>query len=349
VTRGLAPALALYALVGALSPATQGRAADAAAPINAIFVNRDRERLTDPAITATPSVAGALVKYTWRELEPAPDRYDFAAVAADLQALDSRGKRLFIQVQDVSFGGAVLVPEYLLEDPRYHGGAARKYESDDDTDRTVQFDGWVARRWDPAVRDRFAALLRAIGRRFDGRLAGVVLPETSIGFGSTGRLYPPGFTPEVYAESVRATMTAARTAFAVSPVMQFANFMPGEWRPWDDRGYLTSVYAHAARLGVGVGGPDLLPFRKGQQNHSLPLIAARPEGTIAALAVQDGNLAAIDPATGAAVTPATLYGYATDPLRLDYLFWGLEEPYFSRDVVPFLRTLDPTSPRLERR
>ena len=24
---------------------------------------------------------------------------------------------------------------------------------------------------------------------------------------------------------------------------------------------------------------------------------------------------------------------------LDYIFWGIEEPYYSRDVLPFLRAL----------
>lgn len=320
-----------------------GQATTAQTPLHYVFVGREHDRLADPAIRDTPAVAGALVKYTWRELEPAADRYDFSAVDRDLATLDAHGKRLFVQIQDVSFSEAVLVPDYLRTDPRFNGGAARKYESDDDDDddRKARFDGWVARRWDPAVRERFARLLQALGQRFDGRIAGVVLPETAIDFGSTGRLYPPGFSPASYPEGVVATMSAARQAFAKSPVIQYANFMPGEWLPWEDHGYLRGVYAHAAKIGLGVGGPDLLPHRKGQQNHSLALIAARPAGTIAGIAVQDGNLAAIDPATGAPVTAAALYRYAVDRLRVDYIFWGIEEPYYSRDVIPFLRTLAP--------
>jgi len=54
--------------------------------------------------------------------------------------------------------------------------------------------------------------------------------------------------------------------------MQYGNFMPGEWLPANDHGYLKSVYAAAARLGVR------------------------------------------------------------------YVFWSTEEPFYSRDVLPYLAT-----------
>jgi hypothetical protein len=69
-------------------------------------------------------------------------------------------------------------------------------------------------------------------------------------------------------------MKALKHAFPKSAVIQYANFMPGEWLPGDDKGYLRTVYKEARALGVGVGGPDLLPFRPGQNNHSYPLIRA---------------------------------------------------------------------------
>jgi hypothetical protein len=60
---------------------------------------------------------------------------------------------------------------------------------------------------------------------------------------------------------------------------------------------------------------------------------------IAGMAVQDGNLAEMDPATGRPVTVETLYRYAADSLRADYIFWGTEEPFFSEDVLPYLGEL----------
>ena len=149
----------------------------------------------------------------------------------------------------------------------------------------------------------------------------------------------PSFSPEVYAEALKAGMRTLKDAFPRSVTMQYANFMPGEWLPWEDRGYLKAIYAHAEQISVGVGGPDLLPYRRGQLNHSYPLMAARGPGVLAGVAVQDGNLAQQNPETGKKVTPAELNRFAREPLRLDYVFWGTEEPYYSREVLPFLQGL----------
>lgn len=336
---------ALLALAGCLACVTVAPNAsgqrDVSAPANFVYFGRDRERIRDTAFLAAATLVGAQLRYSWRELEPERDRYDLRGLLADLTYLEQHGKRLFVQVQDASFGEQVLVPEYLIRDSVFHGGMARKIESDTDDDSVVRFDGIVARRWNPAVRERFARLLQAIGRAVDGRIEGINLPETATSFGATGKFFPSGFSNIAYADAVKANLSAARAAFPRSVVMQYANFMPGEWLPGNDHGYLRSVYAHAASIGAAVGGPDLLPHRAGQRNHSLALIASRAPGVRAGLAVQDGNLAAINAATGAPVTVAELYAYARDRLHLEYLFWGVEEPYYSRDVLPFVRSLPP--------
>jgi len=89
-------------------------------------------------------------------------------------------------------------------------------------------------------------------------------------------------------------MLSARAAFRKSDLLIHANVMPGESVPEDDEGYLRGIYQLADSPEVGVGGPDLLPKRWYQQQHSLQLIAARAQGTVVGLAVQDGNLADID-------------------------------------------------------
>ena len=90
---------------------------------------------------------------------------------------------------------------------------------------------------------------------------------------------------------------------------------------------------------MGVGGPDLLPCRKGQRNHGYPLIAGRSPKTRAGVAAQDGNLEDRNPATGERGTVVELYRFAKDPVRLDYIFWGTQEPYYSKEVIPFIRGL----------
>jgi hypothetical protein len=309
-------------------------------PRHFIYFGLERSRISDVGILSMRSIAGVQLKYTWRELEPERDRYDFDAIRDDLGLLERHGKQLFVQLQDVSFDERIVnVPDYLLEDPAFGGGVAMKYEFEDDDESHPIVDGWVARRWDPAVRDRFARLLTMLAEEFDGRIAGVNLPETSIGFGHSGAFHPAGFSYDAYFDGIKDLMTAARHAFRESDVIIYGNFMPGEELPDEDRGYLKGIYEHADRIGCGVGGPDLLPNRWFQHQNSLPLIAGRAPGTVAGVAVQWGNLEDTNRSTGETVTVEELAAFARDELRLDYLFWGTQEPFFSEDVLPYLRHL----------
>ncbi|NER83250.1 MAG: hypothetical protein F6K42_27600 [Leptolyngbya sp. SIO1D8] len=45
--------------------------------------------------------------------------------------------------------------------------------------------------------------------------------------------------------------------------MQYANFILGEWLPWEDNGYLRSIYAYGEEISVDLGSPDLMVRRKG--------------------------------------------------------------------------------------
>jgi hypothetical protein len=301
-----------------------------------IFFDLERERIHDAAFLATKAVAGAQLKYTWKELEPQKDVYDFHAIHNDLVFLNSRGKRLFIQLQDVTFSpSSICVPNYLLNDPRFHGGADKQYNIESDEAHAV-VEGWVARRWDRAVRERFHRLLFALGKEFDGKIEGINLPETAVDFGETGRLFPRGFTPAVYRDAILANMAALKRAFPKSVTMQYANFMPGEWLPDQDRHYLRSVYAQARAWKVGVGGPDLLPYRPGQMHHSYPLLRASQGSIPTGIAVQEGNYDAKNPTTGRPMTLTELIGFATDYLHVDYLFWCTQEPFYSQNLLPFL-------------
>lgn len=306
-------------------------------PAHFIYFGIERDRIRESSFLDEPAIVGAQLRYTWPELEPERDRYELGPLLADLAWLGRHGKRLFVQVQDVSFSDTIVnVPAYLLTDTAFHGGVARQY--DETGDGRLVPEGWVARRWDPAVRARFARLIHVLADSLDGRIEGINFPETSIGVGPS-TLWPQGYAPEAYAAGIRDIMTVAGAAFRRSVVVQYANFMPGEELPDDDRGYLRSIYDHAARIGVGVGGPDLLPFRWSQRHTSYPLIAARADGVVAGLAVQWGNLDDRHRRTGVQVAVGDLYAYAADTLHLDYIFWGTQEPYYSRDILPFLHAL----------
>jgi len=132
-------------------------------------------------------------------------------------------------------------------------------------------------------------------------------------------------------------MKALKRAFPKSVAMQYGNFMPGEWRPTNDRGYLRAVYEAAKVSKVGVGGPDLMPYRPGQLGNSYPLIREAAGIVPIGVAVQDGNLEEVNPTTGKRVQISELMKFASEYLKVDYVFWGTEEPYYSADVIPFLR------------
>jgi len=62
---------------------------------------------------------------------------------------------------------------------------------------------------------------------------------------------------------------------------------------------------------VGVGGPDLLPYKPGQMNHCYPLIRECAGKVPTGIAVQDGNYQHQNPKTGQRVTISELVGFAT--------------------------------------
>ena len=327
--------LALCACVACSSAPPVPQAASPQRVHHYVYFNVQRARITEPWFVASTSFDGAQLKYRWSELEPEKDRYDFSGIRQDLAQLRRSGKRLFIQLQDVSFDASIInAPAYLLSDTAYHGGIAGQYSRDEDS--TAKPQGYVVRRWDPAVRDRFHKLLAALGKEFDGQIEGINLPETAVEFGTSGALAPSGFTPATYRDAIIDNMRALRRSFRKSVAMQYGNFMPGEWLPEDDKGYLKSVYAEARQLGLAMGGPDLRPLRRGQQNHTYAMLRAHRGVAPAGIAVQWGNYEDINPRTGARITIAELVDFASTELGVQYIFWEPQEPFFGRDVVPFL-------------
>jgi len=296
-----------------------------------VYFARNRGAIRNHALLKSERLAGAQVMYSWRQLEPARGRYDFSAIQNDLVYLAAHGKKLFVQVQDASFSQEFKpVPNYLLT-TRFDGGVSPQYTDDG------HLEGWVAKRWNPAVRDRFAALLAALGAEFDGEIEGLNLQETAIGITAQT---DASFSPETYAHGLKANLRALKSAFPTSTVMQYANFMPGEWLPWENKGYLRGLYDFGEETGVGLGAPDLIYTRKGQLNHALAMMHEGSYTTPLGIAVQDGNyigstntLKVLDDRVN--IVPV-LHAFAKDFLKVDYMFWGNQKPYFEQDLLTCL-------------
>jgi hypothetical protein len=289
-----------------------------------------------------PRFSGAQIVYTWRSLETAPDVYDFSAIRADIAYLNSIGKKLWIQLQDKSFTPRYNVPDYLLHDPIYRGGAIKQSmltapERDPKKPPASDEYGWVAKIWEPTVRERYQLLIKQLGREFDGQIAGINMSETAIDIGvekPDGRtIYPAEFKPSHYIDAISENMAVLAGAFQHSTAMVYLNFLPDEWLPWEDKGYMRRLFAEAERLKMGVGGPDLMPYRKSHMGQSYGFIRAYPAALTKGMAVQDGNLRQINPKTGKKNTVPDLLNFAQNYLGLDYVFWVEEEPYFSQQVL----------------
>jgi hypothetical protein len=306
-----------------------------------VFFGMDREQIKDAkSFLETKTFEGAQVAYSWRQLEPGKDEYDFSLIREDLAFLNAHGKKMWIQIQDVTFSERwVPVPKYLTVNPQYHGGADRQYKyKNGDRDHPLNA-GWASRRWDAAVQERFHKLLFQLGKEFDGRIEGINFAESAVEVDKPGPVYPQGFTPEIYRDALVTNLKILKRAFPKSIALQYANFMPGEWRPTEDRGYLRAVYHAAREAKVGVGGPDLLPYKPGQMGSSYALIKEVAGKVKVGIAVQDGNYEHVNPKTGKRITIAEQIEFATNYLNVDYIFWCTEEPYYSSDLVPFARAL----------
>lgn len=305
-----------------------------------IFFGNERERIHEADFLTNKNVVGAQLKYSWRELEPEKDRYNLALIEKDLEFLTSKGKKLFVQVQDVTFDTARAkpVPDYLITDKQYHGGVSLQYTTTG-KDEISAVAGYVARRWDNAVSERFSKLLSVLGSRFDGEIEGINLPETSVEFGNTGKLYPSGFSPENYRNAMIGYMTALRKSFQYSVVIQYANFMPGEYPHRASKLHLDSLYKFAAKNNIGMGGPDILVYQQPHMNHSYKFLRQYADVMITGCAVQEGNYEIINPSTGSQVTVNDIYDFACQYLQVDYIFWGTQEPFYKDNVLPFLKTV----------
>ena len=139
-----------------------------------VYFAKERELIKNHPLLTHSMFQGAQIMYAWRDLEPQKGVYDFSILKEDYKYLKNYGKKLFIQLQDVTFNPKYkAVPEYLLT-AEYEGGAVLQYNDNDKPE------GWVAKRWDKKVREQFSLLLQALGKEFDGKIEGINFQETSI-------------------------------------------------------------------------------------------------------------------------------------------------------------------------
>lgn len=293
-----------------------------------VYLARDRQLIKEHPLLLHPMFKGAQIMYSWRDLEPEKGKYDFGILKEDYEYLKRYNKKLFIQIQDATFNPKYkAVPDYLLT-VEYDGGVVMQYNGDKSPG------GWVAKRWNKKVRKQFELLIQALGNEFDGEIEGINLQETAI------EVRDPSFSELEYVNALKENMLALKKSFPKSTTMIYANFIPGEWLPGNDKGYLRSIYQYGEKIGVGLGGPDLMVKRKGQLNHALAMMHEGHYTVPLGIAVQDGNYIGetgemVDEKKKTALENIVplLHAFAKDFLRINYMFWVDQEPYFKTNVL----------------
>jgi len=182
-------------------------------------------------------------------------------------------------------------------------------------------------QWNPTVRERYRKLIAALAEKFDGKVFGVNLPETSIDLSTKNP--PAGFTCDAYFAAEMENLAFARKAFANSQVVQYVNFWPCEWE--NDHEYMSRLFDFAERNKIGLGGPDIVPGRKAQMKNSYPFFN-RYKGRLSfvGMAVQEPTLTYRNPETKKPFTKAEFEKFAEDYLGADVIFWSSASPWLKK-------------------
>ena len=112
-------------------------------------------------------------------------------------------------------------------------------------------------------------------------------------------------------------------------MIQYANFWPCEWD--NDHNYMGRLFAWAAENGAGVGGPDIVPYRKAQMHNSYPLFNQyKGKLGFVGLAVQEPTLTYKNPKTGKPFTKAEFVDFAENYLGAEAIFWSVQSPWLKQ-------------------
>ena len=259
------------------------------------------------AAAQTPGITGVQRRYRWSQLEPQEGNYDFSVIARDLESIARSGGQLVAMIEDKSFDGTMPLPAYLAN-------YALRGER-----------GFVAKRWDPFVVDRFVRLVAALGSEFDcsPNFEGVALQESALSL-ETATLSDAGYTAAKYRDALVQLLRGAAAAVPRSRVFWYMNYLPGK------QSYLADVAGAVTGTGVVMGGPDILPDNTSLAERVYPLYD-RFNGRLKLFgSMQHDSYRHPRGARGRANAPADATGYwsleelfafARDELHVDYVFW----------------------------
>ena len=295
-------------------------------------------------LKATPALRGMQVRYRWSELEVAEGEYNFSRIAKRLSELSAINKRLVIVIETKAFElGEEIIPDYVKTNI-YEGG-----EFIFDNSHTDNLQGKNMKLWNPLVRDRLSALMRALGQRFNSNpyFEGIGLSETAMGKSLTPLT---SVQTDGYYANLLSVQQQMRKYFPNTLTFQFTNY---------PRPILESFINSLNEMGAGLGGPDVFPDDPALNYPNIPLgvynYYPKYSGILPLTpSVMHANYVNTRPDnTGYEPTVSELLSFARDTLKANYIFWTRDPDYY-RDVLQMLNLnaqksklsggLDPTCP-----
>jgi hypothetical protein len=198
-------------------------------------------------IANVPMIRGVTQRYNWSQLEPSKDKYDFRAIESDLAKLRTHKKYLIALIMDRSWSDPSKEPsnpKNRAHLPAYLGSGIVDHPTY----------GHNAALWRPEVMERLMKLDEALGKRFDSEplFEGVRYEEITPGLTVGNPGVPRDYNVNTMIGQWLRFTTATRWHWHRTNVFLNTNTLGGVKGPLE-------VIKHAWQIGVGVGGPDVLP------------------------------------------------------------------------------------------
>ena len=89
---------------------------------------------------------------------------------------------------------------------------------------------------------------------------------------------------------------------------------------------------------IGLGGPDVVPYRMAHMKNSYPFFHNLKEKLLTGMAIQEPDYTYKNPKTGDYYRFSDFYNFTRDYLVAPILFWNIQEPFFSNQLVPMLNS-----------
>ena len=259
-----------------------------------------------------PAVQGVNKRYYWRTLEPEKGVYDFSSIEKDLNYLATYDKQLIVFLIDRTFWIKGAMPDYLSEYELNYGE-----------------DGFCPVRWHPVVVERFVALGKAIGEKFDAHpnFEGVAIQESSLDMPEED--YKKfDYTAKRYSDALTTILIRLQNNLPNSHVFWYQNFMYND----DDGQHLRQIADAIKDSEVIMGGPDILPYNRWYNKISYPLYQEYKNSITLFCSAQDDSykhykndirVAIQEPMDeDGYLSMEEIFLFARDSLHARYLFWN---------------------------